>query len=93
MTISEWRAIKERVRSARSILDNEAFTQMLEVVAKASPLWTQTLKYGVEATDGDRSRFLGKIEGYQECLANFGLLGEFASKPKEVQARYDSNEE
>lgn len=90
MTIAEFRSIKERVKSARSILDDEAFLLMRKVLAEASPLWSQTVPYGANVTDGDRSRFLGKIEGYQECLSNMEKMGEFASKPKEVPVRYET---
>lgn len=93
MTIAEWRTIKERVKSARNILDNDAFAEMRRVLVDAAPIAAQTLAYGATVSDGDRSRFLGKIEGYQECLANLEKLGEYAPKPKEVPVRYEPPEE
>ena len=93
MTIAEWRSSKERVRNARGILDNEAFVEMRKILEAANPLVSQTLGYGGVVTDGDRSRFLGKVEGYQECLNNLDKLGELAPKPKEVPIRYEPAEE
>jgi hypothetical protein len=93
MTIVEWRSVRERVKSARKILDDEAFIQMRTVIAQASPLAAQTIAYGANVTDGDRSRFLGKIEGYQECLANLDKLGVYAPVPKEVKISYEPPEQ
>ena len=93
MTIAEWRSVRERVKSARAILDNEAFVQMRQVLIEAAPIDSQTLSWGVGVTDGDRSRYLGKVEGYQECLRNLDKLGEFQPKPKEVPVRYEAPEE
>lgn len=93
MTIAEWRSIRERVKSARNILDNEAFVEMRKVLVDAAPIDSQALGWGSVVTDGDRSRYLGKVEGYQECLRNLDKLGEPMPKIKDVPVRYEPPEE
>ncbi len=93
MTIAEWRSSKDRVKIARRVLDDASFAEILKVLHDNSPLWMEKLGYGAAISDGDRNRFLGRIEGYQVCLANLKAMGEWTPATKEPRVSYAPPEE
>src|ERR1041385_2044393 len=85
VTVIEWRSDKNRVGRARKILDSPDFREMLEVLQKTNPVYYPLPK---NASDGDRSAQLGRIEGACFFVESLKSLGELYIPTNEPEMKY-----
>lgn len=92
-TIVQWRQDKGRCANAFKILESEIMQEMLAIVEKSSPLHGPTLSFGIQVSEHDHSRHLGRIEGYQMAITALESLAAHNPLPKEPKATYSPPEE
>lgn len=61
------------VESLKEIFKMEAFQIALEVLSNESPI--------KQRQEGDASRLLGRIEGYDECMSKLKRLASYTARP------------
>lgn len=84
-TVTQWRRDKGRVKAAFHILQDETVQEMLSAVDNSSPLNGDVLAFGAHISEGDHSRHLGRIEGfnmYRKALESLAVLQELPKQPK-----------
>lgn len=79
ISVVHWRKTPARVDAAREMAKVAIFQEMLCAVENSRP---EGFVPGVEVSNNQAVRELGRIEGYGECLQNIRFL---CSDPKELQ--------
>lgn len=87
MRLSEFRKDQTLVNQAARILGMEMVKRMLDVLKEDAPHNYETMAPGIPETD--RVLYLGKIYGYNMCLANLQALGLLAEEFQMPEARFE----
>ena len=89
ISVLQWRQDKGRVRAAQKLFEeNPVFQEMFAIAEGATPLNGNQLEFSNRITEHDRSRHLGRIEGYNMAIKVFELLAVYLEKPKQLTTSY-----
>lgn len=92
-TIVQWRQDKGRCANANKIIESQIMQEMLAVLDNSSPLRSQALPFGIQVSEHDHSRQMGRIEGYELAIRTLESLAIYNPLPKEPKATYSPPEE
>lgn len=93
MTLTQWRSTPAAIKTAKRIIKDEGFIQMMEVVKSELPTNRSLPLMGSAGTDFAYA--YGCEIGYRNCLAILGALAQPIEKQEEVAPDFseENNEE